>query len=243
MRFAFVFVLSCHLLFSFTVLAKPKAVKKREGFRGGKIYELNSGRKNPLFTMNADLKIEKGLTVFKSSYIDRDNIEVLTEEAIFEKLKLQKYAVSQKQLGESYLLTVTGENMVFEVSKQGEVKTKTRKTPAKLIIGPFFVPFLRQHWPQLMKGEKIRAELAVPEQMDYFGFVFEKIRDTSVNGLATVLVRMKPHSNLVSSIVRPIYFTVKADGSAIIELKGRMLPKIKINSRFVDFEGEAIFSY
>lgn len=244
MRFAVVFVLSFHLLFSFTVLAKSKVVKKQEGFRGGKIYELNSGRKKPLFTMNADLKTEKGLTVFNSSYIDRDNVEALTEEAVFEKLKLQKYAVNQKQLGESYSLNIAGENMVFEVTKQGgEVKTKSRKLPTNLIIGPFFVPFMLQHWPQLMKGEKVRAELAVLEQMDYFGFVFEKIRDTSVNGIAAVLVRMKPYSTLVSSIVRPIYFTVKSDGSAIIELKGRMLPKNKIGKRFVDFEGEAVFSY
>lgn len=243
MRSALVFVLSLSLLFSLSALAKAKVKKKQEGFRGGKIYEMNSGRKKPLFTMNADLKTEKGLTVFNSSYIDSDNVEALTEEAIFEKLKLQKYAVNQKQLGESYSLNITGDNMVFEVNRQGEVKTKSRKLPPNLVIGPFFVPFLLAHWPQLLKGEKVRAELAVLEQMDYFGFVFEKIRDTSVNGIAAVLVRMKPYSSLVASVVRPIYFTVKPDGSAIIELKGRMLPKNKIGTRFVDFEGEAVFSY
>lgn len=243
MRSAFVFVLSIHLLFSVAALAKSKVAKKSEGFRGGKIYELNSGRKNALFTMNADLRTEKGLTVFNSSYIDRDNVEVLTEEAVFEKLKLQKYVINQKQLGESYSLNVTGDTMVFEVTKQGEIKTKSRKLPTNLIIGPFFVPFMQQHWPQLLRGEKVRAELAVLEHMDHFSFVFEKIRDKSVNGIVAVLVRMKPRSSLVSSIVRPIYFTVKADGSAIIELKGRMLPKSKIGSRFVDFEGEAVFSY
>ena len=241
MRFAIVF---CCFLFLFSVFAKKMEVKKKEeGFRGGNIYELNSDRKKPLFKMNAELKTEKGLTIFSSSYIDRENIEALTEEAVFDKLQLQKYAVNQKQIAESYSLTITGEDMLFSIKKNGEVKTKTRKLPSNLVIGPSFVPFLLQHWPQLQNGERVRAELAVLEHMDSFGFVFEKMRATNANGQAAILVRMKPSSTLVSSIVRPIYFTVKPDGSAIIELKGRMLPKIKIGSRFVDFEGEAVFSY
>ncbi len=243
MRSAIIFIMSWHFLFSLPVLAKPEEKKKAEGLRGGKIYAMNSDYKKPLFTMNAELQTEKGLTVFNSSYLDNNNVEALTEEAVFEKFQLQKYTVNQKQLGETYSLNITGDSMVFTVTQRGEVRSKTRKLPPYLIIGPSFVPFMVQHWPKLLKGEKVRAELAVLEQLDYFAFVFEKLRSTSVNGQAAVLIRMRPHNSLVSAIVRPVYFTVKADGSAIIELKGRMLPKNKIGSRFVDFEGEAIFSY
>lgn len=243
MRFAIIFVLSGLFLFSSPVLAKPEEKKEAENFRGGKIYAMNSDRKKPLFTLNADLKTEKGLTVFNSSYIDNNNVEALTEEAVFEKFQLQKYTVNQKQLGEIYSLSITGASMVFAVTQRGEVRSKTRKLPPNLIVGPSFVPFMLRHWPQLLRGEKVRAELAVLEQMNHFGFVFEKLRNTSASGQAAVLVRMRPHKSLVSAIVRPIYFTVKADGSAIIELKGRMLPKNKIGSRFVDFEGETVFSY
>lgn len=213
-------------------------------FRGGNIYELNSDKKKLLFTMEADLKKPtQYTTIFSSAYFDTEKNEVMTEEASFDHLNLQKYVIYQKQLNEKYELEILEGKMFFSVTKNGEVEKKTRDLTANLLIGPSFVPFLQQRWVEIQAYKKVEAALAVVDHMDTFSFQFEKIRDEKLGSKNTVIVRMKPVNTLVSSLVRPVYFVVEPDGSRIIELKGRMLPKRKVNDRWEDFEGEAVFTY
>lgn len=241
--------LFCSLTLLLLLTAPQGAVAKSAvitaaGFQGGKIYELNSERKTLLFTMNAKLrKLAKGISIFSSSYLDTNKNEMMTEEAIFDQLNLQKYTINQKQLNETYELHITGGKMNFSVTKDGQVEKKTRDLAANLIIGPSFVPFLQLHWHEIQSLKKVRAQLAVLEHMDTFNFDFEKMRDAKADGQDAVIVRMKPTNTLISSVVRPVYFVVKADGSRIIELKGRMLPKRKVGTYWEDFEGEAVFTY
>lgn len=129
--------------------------------------------------------------------------------------------------------------VIYEMNSE----KKTRDLPANLIIGPSFVPFLKQHWVEIQEQKKVGAALAVLDYMDTFSFVFEKMRDSKSEGRDTVIVRMKPYNIFISSFVSPIYFVVKADGSRIMQLKGRMLPKRKIGTHWEDFDGEAVFTY
>lgn len=213
-------------------------------FRGGKIYELNSDRKKLLFTLKAELfKPKKNINIFKSKYINTEKKEILTEEAHFKKEDLQKYVIDQKQLNEKYVLEVIAEEIKFSVTKNGKTEIRSRKLPENLVIGPSFVPFLKGHWSDIQSNKIVEANLAALEHMDTFGFQFEKLRDEIIDGKNAVIVRMKPANTLVSSMVRPIYFSVAADGSKIYELKGRMLPKVKVNGRWEDLEAEAVFIY
>ena len=236
--FIFVFI-----LFFLNHYAQTASLKEAS-FQGGKIYELNSEKRHLLFTMNAELtKLANGISVFKSSYVDPKNNEVLTEEATFELLNLQNYTIDQKQLNESYQLKIADGKMHFSVTKDGKTNQKIRALPKNLIIGPSFVPFLELHWHEVQAKKKVQAELAMLDYMDTFSFEFEKIRDSKVEGTDVVIVRMNPHNSLLASIVRPIYFVVNVQGTQILELKGRMLPKKKIGTRWKDFEAEAIFTY
>ena len=213
-------------------------------FQGGNIYEMNSDRKNLLFVMKAELKKSaKGKTTFSSYYFDTEKNEILTEEASFEQLNLKRYVIHQKQINEIYELDISEDKMVFSVTKEGRTEKTTKNLTTNIIIGPSFVPFMQKHWSEIQEQKTVTAELAVLDRMDTYGFEFEKIRDLKLDGKDTVMVRMKPSSTLVSSVVRPVYFVVAADGSRILELKGRMLPKRKIGSRWEDFEGEAVFIY
>ena len=231
------------LLFFLTLEAKA-AKAKAANTQGGKIYELDSEKKTLLFTMNAELNTsKKGNTVFTSTWHDPDQNEVMTEEANFNGLELQNYLVKQKQLDETYELEISSNEMHFSVNKEGQIKKKTRPLPANLVIGPSFVPFLKLHWAEIQNKKIVEATLAALDFMDVFRFEFEKLRDEKLNGNDVVIVRMKPHSSLVSSVVRPMYFVVSSDGSRILELKGRMLLKKKIGKRWHDLEAEAVFFY
>lgn len=217
---------------------------KQSRFRGGKIYELNSDKKKLLFTLIADLKTPaKEINIFTSSYLDTEKNEIMTEEASFDHLNLQKYVIQQKQLNEIYEMEISEDKILFSVTKNGQTEKKTRELPFNLIIGPSFAPFLQLHWEELQEKLKVQAQLAVPEMMDTFGFEFEKLRDESSNGKPVVVVRMKPHNTLVSAVVRPVYFVLNKDGSRILELKGRMLPKIKVGTHWKDLEAEAVFIF
>jgi hypothetical protein len=217
---------------------------KKDRFKGGKIFELNSHKSKLLFTINADLKVTSdGTELFLSSYLDENKNEVMTEEASFEGINLQKYVIEQKQLHERYELKVADGKLLFSVTKDGRTEKTTRDLPENLIVGPSFVPFLHLHWAEIEQKRKVEAVLAVLDYMDTFRFEFQKIRDEVVDGEKQVLVRMKPYSTLISSVVRPVYFVVNSDGTRILSIKGRMLPKLKQGSRWADFEGEAVFNY
>lgn len=226
------------------IVEKVSQAAKPVKFKGGKIFEINSNKKQLLFTLKAELKKpQKDVNIFISSYIDLNKNEILTEEAHFLKFDLQKYIIDQKQLNEKYELQISEGKMHFTVQKDGKTEAKTRDLPSNLVVGPSFVPFLQSNWTEIQAQKKVGAQLAVLDFMDTFSFEFQKIRDEKFGGDNAVLVRMKPESSLVSSVVRPVYFLVKADGSKILELKGRMLPKRKVGSRWEDLEAEAVFTY
>ena len=232
------------LVILFLLLGLAQGGAEPPAFRGGKIYELNSNKKKLLFTINAKLATSSnGHSVFLSSYLDANNEESLTEEASFKQLELQRYVIDQKQLNEIYELKITDGKMFFSITKKGRVEKKTQDLSSGLIIGPSFVPFLQQHWAELQGRKKVRAQLAVLERMNTYSFEFEKLRDAKSNSVDVVIIRMKPTSTLLSAVVRPVYFTVTSDGSKILELKGRMLPKRKAGSRWEDVDGEAVFTY
>jgi hypothetical protein len=215
-------------------------------FKGGKVYEAGSQRKKLLFTIHADLLAPNPTTrTFVSRYVDGQGKEALTEQATFESFKLQKYTIHQEQLGETYELTVVGRKMRFRNSKLGktEIQEQERDLPENLVIGPSFVPFLQQHWGELQRGDKVKAQLAVLEREDTYGFEFVKLRETKFDEQSAIVIRMNPTSSMVSAVVRPTYFTVAVDGSRILQIIGRMLPKLKAESRWVNFKGEAVFNY
>jgi hypothetical protein len=215
-----------------------------DGFRGGKIFELGSEGKRLLFTMHAELLAPDSKTrTFVSRYVDDRGQEALTERAVFKELKLREYTINQEQLGESYELTVDQGKLHFSATRKGKTETAQVELPDNLVIGPSFVPFLREHWGQLQKQETIKARLAVLDRQDTYGFEFVKLRETEFAGKAAVVIRMSPTSTFVSAVVRPTYFTLSPDGSRILEIKGRMLPKLKVGSRWIDFDGEAVFTY
>lgn len=218
--------------------------QKKSKFRGGKIYEINTDKKNLLFTISAELKKpKKNISIFISSYIDTEKNEVMSEEAHFLNFSLQKYVINQKQLNEIYELEISDGKMHFFKTKEGEIQEKTKILPPNLVVGPSFVPFLQANWPDIQNKKVVEFELAVLDYMTTLSFEFEKLRDEKYDGKDAILVRMKAANTLVASVVRPVYFLVKNDGSQIFEIKGRMLPKRKVGLRLEDFEGEAVFTY
>lgn len=239
-------------LFSFFTLiqawsiqtALAKSGQKKSKFRGGKIYELNSEKQNLLFTISAELKKpKKDISIFISSYIDADKNEAMSEEAHFIKFDLQKYIINQKQLNETYELEISEGKMHFFKTKEGEIEKKTKILPPNLVVGPSFVPFMQTNWVDIQEKKVVEFELAVLDYMTTLSFEFEKLREEKYDGMDAILVRMKAANTMVASVVRPVYFIVKNDGSQIFQIKGRMLPKRKVGLRLEDFEGEAVFTY
>ncbi len=214
------------------------------GFRGGTIYESGSQRKSLLFSIHADLLAPNPSSrTFVSSYLDPQGQEVMNERATFKDLQLQRYVISQKQLGETYELSVDHGKMRFSVTRAGQTEVKERSLPENLVVGPSLVPFIQQHWSDLQGLRKVQAQLAVLDRMDTYGFEFMKVRELQFEGRNAVLIRMSASSTLIAAVVHPTYLTVLPDGSRILEVKGRMLPKRRVGSRWEDFEGEAYFVY
>lgn len=215
-----------------------------DGFKGGKIFELESQQKKLLFTLQAELLAPDSKTrTFSSRYFDEKGRLAMTERASFKNLKLQSYMVTQEQLGESYELRVERARLLFRVTRAGRTDTSDMALPENLVIGPSFVPFLQAHWGTLQRQERVKAQLAVLDRRDTYGFEFKKVRETEFLGQPATVIRMSPVSIIVSAVVRPTYFTVTPDGARILEIRGRMLPKLRVGERWVDFDGDAVFIY
>jgi hypothetical protein len=212
--------------------------------QGAKIFAAGSDQKTMLFRMSAALnEYTDGSRRFSSEYFDANETPSLKEEAWFQNLDLKSYRVSQQQLNETYEVKVDGEKLQFLVTRNGETEELRRAKPGNLIIGPNLVPFVQSHWRELENDQEVTASLVVPEMKDYFTFQLRKLRVLDGHGEKRIVVQMKPKNFIIAAFVRPIELIVNSDGSRILEIHGRMVPKLKQGSRWVDFEGEAIFSY
>lgn len=211
---------------------------------GGYLFALNSDRKSPLFRIQAELTSPSpAKRLFASTYFDQNNSLALKEEAQFNNLQLETYVIIQKQLDEIYRLEVRQGKLYFSKTAQGKTETQEEDLPENLVIGPSFVPFLRSHWNELLKGETIKSRLAVLERKETIGFNFSKDSEGSLDGRNVVVIQMKPANFITSLLVKPIYFTFERENRQLIKIVGRMLPKVKDGSNWKDLEAEAVFLY
>ncbi len=228
------------------------ARESKDRFRGGTIYEIGSDRHHILFSLRADLQAPApSRRVFTSSYFDDHGHMALRETATFENLQLQDYEIQQFQLGEIYRLSARrGKLRYTTIGKEG-TQMREEDLPTNLVIGPSFVPFIQAHWAELKAGKSVDARLAVPERRETVGFTFQFDRDRTVEkdellgkGHPDIaVIRMKPSSLFIAAVVKPVYFVFLDDGSRLLELTGRMLPKLRSGNGWKDFDAEAVFTY
>jgi len=105
-------------------------------------------------------------------------------------------------------------------------------------------PFVMDHWNDLMGGKTVRFHFVSLDWERTFDFGLAKTGESTENGEEVVQLTMKPASMFVSAFVKPIVFTVQANGShLILSYVGRTTPHIRRGNSWKELDAETVFHY
>lgn len=210
----------------------------------GILYEPGSDRKTELYRVKGTERTEGNRKRIQTEFTGADGKAALSEEAHFEDGRLLSYRIDQKQVGETRLLRIEAGRAYFSTTRDGKTATDDESIDDRFIIGLTTVDYLRRNWDRILKGETLDSRFAVLERRETVGFKFFKTAEERRGDKDVVLVMMKPTSFVIAALVDPLVFVMTKDGSRLLELRGRLLPKrLRADGKWADQDYEAVYSY
>jgi hypothetical protein len=103
--------------------------------------------------------------------------------------------------------------------------------------------FIKANWPELSRGIAVKLRYGVWYRQDTVGFEFVKVSESGEGQEKRVVLKYRPTSFLIAALVDPLEFVMTADGSRILELRGRVAPKIKKGDKYNDLDAEMVYKY
>lgn len=219
-------------IFCFLVLLASVSVVRAESFSAD-ILE-NSPSKKLLFKFT---RAEKDHHVVRT-YVDPQGVRAALEELDYDGDVLKKATLVQDQLGQKGSITVSNGRINFEYTKDGVTKKANLELESNFIVTDQVYPFVLKNWGALMKGDSLTVRLGVMDRLETVGFKFFKENDETVDGKPMTIIKMKPTSFLIATVVHPILFYFeKDDAHRLDKVVGRTLPKIKTSGgKWADLE-------
>lgn len=187
-------------------------------------------------------KVEGDSVNVTIEFVDANGQAASREEVVYKNGKLTGYAIHRLNAGETGLVAFDGDQIKFAYTKNGKTKTDTEKE-GKLptLINDMIVPFAISHWDSLSKGEEVEFRLIVSDRLETVGFKLMKERDADVQGKPAMVVKMKPTSFIIASIVKPLFFSFDlAAPHSMLEYRGRVVAKVVEKGSPKDFDGVTI---
>ncbi len=149
----------------------------------------------------------------------------------------------QKQLKTVGKVELRDGRIYFTFQRDEKLKDDDDKASADFIVTSTLVAYVQANWDGLLRGETLKARLAVLDRLETIGFQFKKESEKELNGVPAVVLKMKPSSMMIAAVVDPLLFTFSADGKRLLELEGRTNVKVMIDGKFKDFDGYTVYSY
>lgn len=235
-----VFTLTCLSLFTFS------AHSAEVGF-DAKVFALDNGKKDPLFTYQQIVESNDGARVRINTFKDKDGQTVVIETSEFAKVgeieKLRFYKISQRQLSAEATITVKDGKALFTYTRDGKTKTSSETIGEDFVVGPSMMLHLHRNWEQVKRGNKVKVRLGVADRAETVGFEFYKDREETLDGKNVFVLKMKPSSFLIAALVKPIYLFVTPDGETLLEVRGRTQLKQKVGSSWKDLDAITVYEY
>jgi hypothetical protein len=172
----------------------------------GTLYELNSNHQKRLYTWEMRICGE----VWTSIYRNLDGTTAVEDRVEFKGNRLAKYSYARHKIGERSSVTVDGERLTFEYSRNGVSKTATQTTRGVFLTGPAVFPYLQEHLAELQSGKVLEFKYGVLDMLDYYSF---RLSSSSPPGSAFVRVEITASSLFVRMAIAPIIVTLSRDGS------------------------------
>lgn len=117
---------------------------------------------------------------------------------------------------------VNGEEieLIYRKNKKKSIQRKKIKIPSPAVVDGGFNYFLKSHWNELIKGEQIRFNFAVPSQLTYYSFRVFKIREEMVNQKKIIVFKMEPDALLLRMLLPPILLNYNVETKRLMQYQG-----------------------
>ncbi|PIS11813.1 MAG: hypothetical protein COT73_01880 [Bdellovibrio sp. CG10_big_fil_rev_8_21_14_0_10_47_8] len=213
----------------------------------GTLYEINSKRSKVLFHSEATLippsdpakSLREKLTI---TYKDPEGNLAFEQQATLEGSRLIQEEIQQKQLGQTALIEVKDGKVFFTKVVDGKESTSSEKLGGTLVTTGNFQRFVQDHWKEIAAGDTVDFRFGVWDRQETVGFKIFKIGEEKIGADQALVLKMKPTSFLIAALVDPLIFKYKADGSELLEMKGRVAPKQKVGSKWKDLDAEVVYA-
>lgn len=208
------------------------------------IFELGSGRTNKLYELK--VKVEETTPAnqtLHAVYSDLAGKPVFEEKTIVQNGQIQKVEIQQHQLGQSAQVEVKGGKIFFALTKDGRTSVDSEKLEEPFVMSGGVARFIQSKWSDLMAGKPVSLRYGVWYRQDTVGFEFKKVGESGAGENRRVILKYQPTSFIIKALVDPIEFVMNHDGSQILELRGRVAPKLKKGNDYVDLDAEMVYRY
>jgi len=219
------------LLFGFT-LAHAETVT-------GEVFEMKSNFSKKLFTMDIQVDTQDGMKKTLAVYKDLQGQPAVEEKGVVKgTAELVSFDVDQKQTGEKGRIEVQDDKVLFTYEKDGKKKTSDEKLKGPVVTPANFNFYIGDHWNEISVGKEIEIRFGVWFRLETVGFKIFKVGETQKDGRKLIQLRMKPSSFVIAAIVDPLNLWYTEDGKKLVELSGRVSPKIKKGDSWKDLDAD-----
>lgn len=100
------------------------------------------------------------------------------------------------------------------------MKEKRIKPPAPAVTDVGFNLLIKAHFDQLLSGESLKFNFAIPLKRDYYQFRAHKIQDTQYENRAAVIIKIEIASSLLGLFADPIVLIYDMETRHLVEYLG-----------------------
>lgn len=200
------------------------------------IYDIDG--KEKLFTFSSERVYAADVMTYTSVYKDAAGNVVATERAEIDKGVLKTYEVERLPTKEKGFVETKEGKIIFTYTEDGKKSTNKEPLKENTLISATLVPFIETHLKDLLAKKDVTFRYAVWFRKEVLGFKFSYEKEEGNN----IVVSMVPTNFLYRSLVKPIHFTLDKTTKKLISIKGRSLPKHKVDGAWRDFDGLAKYN-
>ena len=171
------------------------------------------------------------------------------EKLAYQAAKFSSYHFEEFQNGQRGSAVVqpdsrNGDKVVFDFKHDTLKKSGSEKFATNVLVNDMVVPFILEHWDELMNGSTVKCRLITVARTETIGFKFTKESETTRQGKPVVLIRMEPSNLIIAQFIDALHFTLEKEGGHhVLQYSGRTAPGILRNGRWEDLDALTVFDW
>ncbi len=225
-------------VFIFTVTLAAQAAYQLPDVSKGEIRD--RAERKLLFKYERSVTKKLDESVVARTFSDPQGDIVAVETCYYKGDKLTKMEIDQKQIKGKGFYEVKDNKVSFQWEQDGKKKSDIEDLKENMISTDEVVPYLHKNWNALMKGDTLNIRFPVIDRAETVGFKFFKDTETA----ETVIIKMKPSSIIISSLVNPLFFKFQKTGDLrLLEVNDRVTPKLKDGNKWKDLDALFVLLY